>query len=120
MKNHYTPTPSEIVQCFRFNSRFRRLGESVSTYVAELQALAEFCNFGDTLSLMIRDRLVCGINDENTQRLLLAEKDLTYEKALEIARSQEAASQMYKQFVECRVARFHHQLKALPWSQLTY
>ena len=87
MKNHYAPAPSEIVQRFRFNSRFRRPGESVSTYVAELRALAEFCNFGDSLSLMIRDRLVCGINDENTQRLLLAEKELTYNKALEIARS---------------------------------
>ena len=42
---------------------------------------------------MIRNRLVCGINDENTQRLLLAEKELTYDKALEIARSQEAAAQ---------------------------
>ena len=60
--------------------------------MAELRALAEFCNFGDTLSLMIHDRLVCGINDENAQWLLLAENNLTYEKALEIARSQEAAS----------------------------
>ena len=93
MKNHYATAPSEIVQRFRFNSRFRRPDESVSTYVAELRALAEFCNFGDSLSLMIRDRLVCGINDENTQRLLLAEKELTYDKALEIARSQEAAAQ---------------------------
>ena len=42
---------------------------------------------------MIRDRLMCGINDDNTQHLLLAEKDLTYDKALEIARSQEAAAQ---------------------------
>ena len=42
---------------------------------------------------MICNRLVCGINDENTQRLLLAEKDLTYAKALEIAVSQEAAAQ---------------------------
>ena len=93
MKDHYTPAPSEIVQRFRFNSQFRRTGESVSTYIAELRALAEFCNFGDTLNLIIRDRLVCGINDENTQRLLLAEKDLTYAKALEIAVSQEAAAQ---------------------------
>ena len=93
MKNHYSPAPSEIVQRFKFNSRFRRQGESVSTFVAELRAIAEFCNFGDTLKLMIRDRLVCGINDENTQRLLLAEKELTYDKALEIARSQEAAAQ---------------------------
>ena len=41
---------------------------------------------------MIRDRFVCWINDGNTQRLLLAEKELTY-KALEITRSQEAAAQ---------------------------
>ena len=93
MQNHYAPAPSEIVQRFRFNSRFRQPGESVSTFVAELRAMAEFCNFGDTLKLMIRDRLVCGINDETTQRLLLAEKELTYDKALEIARSQEAAAQ---------------------------
>ena len=40
MKNHLTPPPSEIVQRFKFNSRFRRPGESVSSYVAELRALA--------------------------------------------------------------------------------
>ena len=64
----------------------------MSTYVAELRALAEFCNFGETLELMLRDRLVCGINDETTQRLLLAESRLTYKEALEIATSQETAS----------------------------
>ena len=41
---------------------------------------------------MICDRLVCGINDETTQRLLLAEAELIYKKALEIATSQEMAS----------------------------
>ena len=66
--------------------------ESVSTYVAELQALAEFCNFGKTLELMLGDRLVCGINYETTQQLLLAESKLTYKKALEIATSQETVS----------------------------
>ena len=41
---------------------------------------------------MLRDRLVCGIGDETTQRLLLAEAELTFKKALEIATSQESAS----------------------------
>ena len=54
--------------------------------------MAEFCNFGETLELMLRDRLVCGINDETTQRLLLAESKLTFKKASEIATSQETAS----------------------------
>ena len=35
MKKHLTPAPSEIVQRFKFNIRFRRAGESVSSYVAE-------------------------------------------------------------------------------------
>ena len=41
---------------------------------------------------MLHDRLVCGINDKTTQRLLLAEAKLTYKKALDIATSQETAS----------------------------
>ena len=64
----------------------------MSTYVAELQALAEFCNFSETLELMLHDRLVCRINDETTQRLLLFESKLTYKKALEIATSQESSA----------------------------
>ena len=81
-----------VVQRFQFISHFRRPGESVSIYVAALQALAEFCNFGETLELMLCDRLVCGMNNETTQRLLLAENKLTYKKAPEIATSQETAS----------------------------
>ena len=106
------------MQRFKFNSRFRRQGESVSTFVAELRAIAEFCNFGDTLKLMIRDRLVCGINDENTQRLLLAEKELTYDKASEIARSQEAAAQNVLTLRGMRNRVGRHQPKDLLWSQL--
>ena len=92
MKKHLTPAPSEIVQRFKFNSRFHRAGESVSSHVAELRVLAKFCNFGDSLEPMLHDRLVCGINNETTQGLLLAEPDLTYKKALEIATSPESAS----------------------------
>ena len=63
LKEHYSPKPSETVQRFRFNSRFRQPEESVSTFVSELRSLAEFCNFGTALEDMLRDRLVCGIND---------------------------------------------------------
>ena len=42
---------------------------------------------------MLRDQLVCGINNEGIQNKLLAEADLTYGKALDIARSLEVAAQ---------------------------
>uniref|UniRef100_A0AAQ4NRX0 Gypsy retrotransposon integrase-like protein 1 n=1 Tax=Gasterosteus aculeatus aculeatus TaxID=481459 RepID=A0AAQ4NRX0_GASAC len=41
---------------------------------------------------MLRDRLVCGINDDRIQRRLLSETDLTFEKAFKIAVAAEAAS----------------------------
>ncbi len=40
---------------------------------------------------MLRDRLVCGVNNEAIQRKLLAERDLTYERALAIAQGSEEA-----------------------------
>ena len=67
---HYSPPPSEIIQRFKFHSHFCNPGESVATYVAELHSLAEFCNFGKTLEAMLRDHIVCGINDNAIQRLL--------------------------------------------------
>ena len=58
LAKHYNPKPSEVMQRFRFNTRARREGESVADFVADLRHLAEFCNFGDTLEKMLRDRLV--------------------------------------------------------------
>ena len=96
LAKHFKPTPSVIVERFKFHSCFRKQGESVSTFVAELHSLSEYCNFGDTLEVMIRDRLVCVINDNGIQRRLLAEQDLTYKKTVELAQSLETAMQNMK------------------------
>ena len=67
LAKHFKPTPSEIVERFKFHSRVRKAGESIATYVAELRSLSEYCNFGATLDDMLRDRLVCGVNDRAIQ-----------------------------------------------------
>ena len=75
-----------IMQQFYFNSRVRKISESIANYLAELQTSAQHCNFGGTLEDMLSDRLVVGINDLVLQRLLLAFRTLTnLEKATEIA-----------------------------------
>lgn len=93
IQKHHDPTPSEIVQRFKFNSRFRNTGETVATFVSELRRLSEHCNFGTTLETMLRDRVVCGINNDHIQRRLLSESKLTYKKALEMAMALETAAQ---------------------------
>ena len=89
LKEHYDPKPSAIVQ--RFNTRTRAQGESISAFVAALRDLALHCEYGETLSQMLRDGLVCGVNHEGIQRKLLAEKDLTYDRAYSLAQMAETA-----------------------------
>lgn len=43
--------------------------------------------------MMLGDRIVCGIRDEEIQRRRLVEKDLTFQKAYEIVTSMEITSQ---------------------------
>ena len=96
MNEHHNPVPSEIVQRFKFNSRYREEGETVAQYIAALRSLAEFCNYGSSLDDMLRDRLVCGVRNDRIQRSLLAEKSLTLEKALATALSIERAAKNVK------------------------
>ena len=79
-KNHLNPRPSSIVYRFKFNNHFRQRGETIQQYVAELRNLSEYCEFGDLLEKMLRDRLVCAVNDECIQRRLLAESQLELRK----------------------------------------
>ena len=92
LTQHFEPAPSEIMRRYRFNSHIRRRGESVATYISELQGLAQFCNYGDSLETMLRDCLVCGINDESIQRRLLGESTLTFKKVFELAQGMETVS----------------------------
>ena len=89
--DHYNPAPLMIVERFRFNTCIRQPGESVATFIAELRHLTRYCNFGDLLKDMLRDRLVCGIDNGPMQRRLLAETNLTLDKAVEIALAMESA-----------------------------
>ena len=77
---HFYPTPSDTIQKYLFNSRSGRPGESVLMYAAELKMLAEFCNFKETLELILHDRIACEIGNELWQRHLLSEEDLTYKR----------------------------------------
>ena len=46
----------------------------------------------------LRDRLVCGLRNDTTQKRLLSEADLTLAKAVQIASSMESAEKQCLQF----------------------
>ncbi len=92
IQQHHSPKPSVIVQRFKFHSHFRKPGDSIAKFVAELRQFSEHCEFGTVLEDMLRDRLVCGINDDVIQCRLLGEATLSFTKAMEIAQGMESAA----------------------------
>ena len=91
VKDHQEPAPSAIVERFRFFSCSQRPDESISDFLAHLHKRAKHCQFGDSLQDMLRDRLVCGCRDKRLQYKFLADPGLTYDKAVQLARSNETA-----------------------------
>ena len=73
LSNYFNPKPSTIVQSYKFNTCVRESGESVASYVAALKSLAEYGNYGPNLDEMVRDCIVCGINNSRIQSCLLQE-----------------------------------------------
>ena len=104
LEKYYEPKRMVIAERFYFHRRNQLSGESVAQYVAELRRLATHCNFGVGLDEALRDRFVCGINDERTQKRLLTDEDLTLAKAVALAQGREAAEKNAQQFKEPEIA----------------
>ncbi|XP_037518126.1 uncharacterized protein K02A2.6-like [Rhipicephalus sanguineus] len=121
LQKHFDPRPSELYSRYVFQRRDQRPEESISNYVAALRSLSADCNFGVPATtsvtstppaeghaavlanptmlpqdVMLRDRFVCGIRDEHLQQRLFAEKDLTFQRALDLALSSESASKQQR------------------------
>ena len=94
LEEHFNPKPSPIVQRCKFNTCFRKQGQTVADFIAELRKLSEYCDYGSSLSDMIRDRLVAGINDDAMQKRLLTTDyaSLDLKKAQELCLAMEAAN----------------------------
>lgn len=91
INDHLYPTPSFIAERYKFSKRNQLEHESVSDYIASLKRLSIHCNFGSSLNDYLRDRLVSGIRSEATKQKLLAKESLTYEEAVKVILSVEAA-----------------------------
>ena len=95
LKNHFEPKPLEIVERFNFNRKQQGPEETVAQYVAELRRLSTYCNYG-AFNAALRDRFVCGLKSEATQKKMLTESDLTFTRAVEIALSNGSCYDQHK------------------------
>ena len=107
LKNHFELKALVIAKRFYFHRRNQLSTESIAEYMVELRKLATHCDFRDYLNQALHDRLVCGLVNHNIQKKLLTEANLTLTKALEIAKSMEAAEANMKKLQISEPAQIH-------------
>ena len=97
LKKHFKPKRLAVAERFRFNTVQQQPGQTVSEFVAQLKKLSTYCEYtGDQLKESLRDRFICGLRSEGIQKKLLA-KTYTFERAVEIAIAEEAATKDIKE-----------------------
>ncbi|GFW08332.1 transposon Tf2-9 polyprotein [Trichonephila clavipes] len=87
----------EIYNTFKLESKANfSEGQTIETYVTQLNALASTCEFAEQENGLIRDRIVLGIKDSELQERLLRENNLNVEKAIEIFRAAETSREQIR------------------------
>ena len=90
MQDHLRSQRNVVIDRKEFFLRNQETDEKFDDYLIALQEIAGFCDFCSyCLDNQFRDRIITGINNEDTLKDLLAEKDLTLERTIEICRANE-------------------------------
>ena len=80
LEEHCNPKKNETVERYMCNMRNQYQEETFDKYVTEIQLLGSTCNYGTLHNSIIRDGIVCGINNSSLRERLLRTADLTLEK----------------------------------------
>lgn len=86
---YFVPRKNVIYERARFNQRVQLTNETVDSFITALYALAENCSYGTLHDELIRDRLVVGLRDTGLAERMQLDRDLTLQKAVNMARQSE-------------------------------
>lgn len=101
-ETYCNPRKNLIYERYMFNQRNQGDGETFDEFLLALKLLSRYCEYGNTESQMIRDRIVAGTSDNKLRKTLLGTADLTLDICMEKARTSEATQQQSK--VMCKTA----------------
>ncbi|XP_017891008.1 uncharacterized protein K02A2.6-like [Ceratina calcarata] len=91
MRQHLQPAPNPMAERYKFKECTQKEGEDIKRFLVNLKRLSTFCEFGDNLENSLRDQFVWRLSSDIIKKKLLGEKDLSYQRAVELALSLELA-----------------------------
>ncbi|XP_043209539.1 uncharacterized protein LOC122374691 [Amphibalanus amphitrite] len=103
-----------IVDRMDFTARLQQPGESIDEYVCALREIAACCDFCQHCADdRFRDHIVVGTIDSDARRRMLETADLTFEKALDICRACECATNNNQEITQSgtvgRISRYRQE-----------
>ncbi|XP_021340552.1 uncharacterized protein K02A2.6-like [Mizuhopecten yessoensis] len=100
-QEYCNPRKYTVIERYMFWETKQREGESIDHFVTELKPRAKNCEFGDQKDMMIRDRVIFGIdNDRLKERLLRDSADPSLNRMIEICRASKASAKQMKEISE--------------------
>ena len=92
-----SPKRNTTYERHKFFTLMQKPDETIDQYVTELRTKAKNCEFGDLTESLIRDRIICGVPDDNLRERLLRVQDLNLEAAVRMCRATETTKERMKE-----------------------
>ena len=89
LDSYFIPKKNIPFERHKFHEAKQEPEESIDAFVTRLRKLTEYCDFGTSLNDHVRDMVISKCRSTKFRKRLLAESDVTLEKALEIGRLME-------------------------------
>ena len=86
---YFTPKKNVTYMSYKFFSCNQSEGQNIDAYVTELRKRAEHCEYAELKNSLIRDKIIIGVCDKETQERLHRESEICLGKALQICRAAE-------------------------------
>lgn len=104
MDAHFLPKQNEVYSRYIFRTRVQLPDERFDTFLTDLKLKTRDCNFGPEKEKMIRDQIVCGVNDEKARADILKLDEPSLEKVVKVCLAHESTKLQLKVFKEGRPA----------------
>lgn len=89
LENNFKPKVNVVYERFIFNQAVQDENENIDSFVNKLKKLASKCDFKEKFEEMIRDRFLVGLRNLLVQKELLADSELTLQKAITLTKNKE-------------------------------
>ena len=89
-EEHFSPQKNITYQRYLFNTCSQN-GRPFDDFLIDLRNKARTCEFENLQDSLIRDRIVCGIDDKNIRERLLRDNNLTLDRATAIVKASETS-----------------------------